>query len=71
MSDAPQVQYTFATARPVALRAVVTGHATATYTATPYWSGDPPRDEAVTATYAVALELQPRNGTWTVSPGAA
>lgn len=34
----------------------MSGHATATYTATPYWSGDPPRDEVVTAAYAVVLE---------------
>lgn len=71
MSDTPQVQFTFDLGDPVVLRAVLAGHATATYTATPYWSADPPRDEAVTATYAVALELQPRNGTWAVSPGSA
>lgn len=71
MSDTPQVQFTFDLGDPVVLQAVVTGHAIATYTARPYWSGDPPRDEAVTTTYALLLELQPRNGTWAIGPAAA
>lgn len=70
MSDTPQVQLRFDLGSPVLLHAVVSGHATATYTATPYWSGDPPRDEVVTAAYAVVLELRPQNGTWAVSPAA-